>query len=86
MWNGAAGAHMVRVFNSDLAHVFSFIREDENGAVFAVFNISPDARTVTLADSPANGDFTDFFSGESVTFGEGTELALQPWDYRVYIR
>ena len=86
LWNGAAGAPMVRVFNSDLAHVFSFIREDENGAVFAVFNISPDARTVTLDDSPANGDFTDFFSGASVTFDKGSELALQPWDYRVYIR
>ena len=86
LWNGAAGAPMVRVFNSDLSHVFSFIREDENGAVFAVFNISPDTRTVTLADSPANGDFTDFFSGEPVTIKEGTGLALQPWDYRVYIR
>ncbi len=86
LWNGAAGAPMVRVFNSDLAHVFSFIREDENGGVFAVFNISPEARSVTIADGPAYGEFRDFFSGELATVDQATRLDLPPWGFRVFVR
>lgn len=86
LWNGAAGAPMLRVFNSDLGHVFSFVRADENGAVFAVFNISPELRTVRFADGPEYGEFTEFFSGDAVTVDADTELTLDPWGYRVYVR
>ena len=86
LWNGAAGAPMVRVFNSDLAHVFSFMRADENGAVFAVFNISPEARTVTIMEGPAYGDFEDFFSGEPATIDRDTALTLPPWGFKVFVR
>ncbi|MEJ2275634.1 MAG: alpha-amylase family glycosyl hydrolase [Woeseiaceae bacterium] len=86
LWNGAAGAPMMRVFNSDPDHVFSFIRADENGAVLAVFNISPAARTVTITAGPAYGNFDDYFSGESVTIAGDTELALPPWGFRVFVR
>ncbi len=86
LWNGASGAPMRRVFNSDLGHVFSFVREDDNGGVFAVFNISPDPRTVTIAEGPACGDYEDFFSGAPATIDDATLLDLPPWGYRVFVR
>ena len=86
LWNGAAGAPMLRVFNDDLAHVFSFVRRDGNGAVFAVFNISPVERTVHFTAGPAAGDYTDFFKGDAVSVDDTTELTLGPWGYRVYVR
>jgi Alpha amylase, C-terminal all-beta domain len=74
------------VFNDDLAHVFSFVRRDGNGAVFAVFNISPVERTVHFTAGPAGGDYTDFFKGDAVSVDDTTELTLEPWGYRVYVR
>ena len=86
LWNGAAGAPMIRVFNTDLGHVFSFVRQDDNSGVFAVFNISPDLRSVTFSNGPAFGDYTDFFADSSVTIDSTTELALRPWGFKVYVR
>jgi glycosidase len=85
LWNGAAGAPMVRVFSNDLAHVFSFIREDSNGAVFSVFNISPEERTVKFLDGPAIGEYRDFFADEAVRIDNDTELSLPPWGFKVYV-
>ena len=86
LWNAAWGARMVRVVNDNLAHVLSFVRQNERDKVFAVFNLCPDSRRVSFPETLHHGNYTDFFNGQSVTFGDATTLDLEPWGYRVFVR
>lgn len=61
--NGAWGARMIRVPNTDPSRVLSFVRRDTGSAVFAVFNFSPEARTVSFADSLHHGPWQEALEG-----------------------
>lgn len=86
LWNGGWGALMVRVPNDAESEVLSFVRQHERDGVFAVFNLSPEPRTVSFGDELHQGEYTDFSSGEGVVFGPDTRLDIEPWGYRVYVR
>ncbi len=86
LWNGDWGARMVQVVNNAPGTVFSFVRMNDHDRVFAVFNFSPEPRTVKFTDGPAAGRYTDFFSGTKVEVGADTEMTLPPWSYRVLVR
>jgi hypothetical protein len=94
LWNGAWGAPMTRVPNSDESHVLSFVRlataDDPSGAaedvVFAVFNFSAQPRTVSFGVGPHPGGYRDALSGEAVDVTADTSLDLRPWSFRVLTR
>ncbi|MFI2813011.1 MULTISPECIES: alpha-amylase family glycosyl hydrolase [Microbulbifer] len=86
LWNGAAGATMVRVPNSQPQQVFSFVRENDRDKVFAVMNFSGEPRQVSFSDTLFPGAYTELFSQQVVELDKGFTLALQPWEYRVYVR
>ena len=86
LWNGAWGARMVHVPNNHPEKVFSFVRQNEQDKVFAVLNLSPVPLQVTFVDYLYHGRYSDFFGGGTVTLDEKTRLALEPWDYRVYVK
>ena len=77
---------MVKVPNDAESGVLSFGRENERDKVFAVFNLSPEPRAVTLGETLYCGSCTDFSSGASVTFDSLARLDLEPWGYRIYVR
>ncbi|WP_291845105.1 alpha-amylase family glycosyl hydrolase [Maricaulis sp.] len=85
LWAGAAGAAMQAVPNSQDGAVFSFVRRDENGAVLTVINFSDAPLTATLGDGPHAGAYRDWQSGEVLTFTDRTDLALAPWQARVFV-
>lgn len=85
LWNGRWGAMMVHVPNDRLAQVLSFVRQDANDKVFAVFNLSPKAQTVRFEQTLFHGDYIEHFSRESATLDAATALELKPWEYRVYV-
>jgi len=66
--------------------VLSFVRSNQQDKVFAVFNFSARAQTVSFKHAPFEGQYRDYFSGEAVEMKASTELALQPWGYRVYVK
>lgn len=90
LWNGRFGAPMINVPTSDPAHVISFVRAHPGDAdvaasrIFAIFNLSPDVRTVELHEGLFPGDYTDVFTGDLVRFEVEAAIELEPWDYRVY--
>ena len=86
LWNAAWGARMVNAPNNALNQVLSFVRQNERDHVFAVFNFSDRPQVVTFDEALHHGDYTDFFSGEPVTFDAGTRLEIERWGYRLYIR
>ncbi|MEM6326802.1 MAG: alpha-amylase family glycosyl hydrolase [Bacteroidota bacterium] len=83
--NAAWGARMVRVVNSDLAHVLSFVREDTEAKVLALFNLSAEAREVTLSDGPYVGEYRQPLGGDPVRLGTEARVALEPWGWRVLV-
>jgi len=84
LWNGRWGAKMVNIPNSSGEEVFSFVRANEKDRIFAVFNFSARALTVTFGESLYHGDYRDFSTGEGVSLAEDAVFELQPWSYRLF--
>ncbi len=86
LWNGQWGATMIRVWNSRPDDVLSFVRENDADKVFAVINFTPELQSVTFSDAPFAGAYTEYFSGNAIDIDSSTQLDLEPWGYRVYVR
>lgn len=85
LWNARWGARMIRVPNSDEAKVLSFVRQNTQDKVFVVINFSDKRQTVTLRESLYHGAYTDYFSGQPVTFSGDAQFTLDAWAYRVFV-
>jgi glycosidase len=86
LWNAHWGARMIKVGNTAPDQVLSFVRQNEQDKVFAVFNFSALPQQVTFIDRLCHGSYTEYFSAEKVSVDGGTRLELSPWDYRVYVK
>lgn len=86
LWNGAAGARMVSVVNTAPRKVFSFVRFGDDGGVFVVINFTPESQTVKFKERLHFGAYQEYFSGDETEFGNESEVQLEPWGYRVYLR
>jgi glycosidase len=86
LWNGAAGARMVPVINSAPERVLSFVRINDEGGVFAVFNFSGQRQEVTFTEGPHHGAYADFATGAAASFDANSRLTVEPWSYRVFVR
>ncbi|MBI1392649.1 MAG: alpha-amylase [Alphaproteobacteria bacterium] len=86
LWNGAAGARMVSVVNSEPQKVLSFVRFGGEDGVFALMNFSGEALTVSFPEALHHGDYVDYFADSPARFDAATTLDLKPYDYRVYVK
>jgi glycosidase len=86
LWNAQWGARMIDVPNSAPQHVLSFVRQDEQNKVFALFNFSQQKRRVTFDSELSPGRYTDFATGQSVELRAGDAVELPAWGYQVLTR
>ena len=86
LWNGRWGATMIPVPNSAPGNVFSFVRQNENDKVFAVFNFSAETQTVRFEETLFPGDYNDWLSGESAALKTNSGMELEPWSFRVLVK
>jgi glycosidase len=84
--NGVWGARMIEVGTTDRPAVLAFVRKAGDDAVVGVFNLTQDARSVTLLEGPVAGSYVDFDSGDDVPLDTGTSLEVGPWGYRLLVR
>ena len=82
--NGERGGEVVWLGPADDASVLAFMRTRVGDRVLVVLNLSGAAHEIELTGSSYVGEYTDVFTGEVVTFYEGTTMDLDPWEYRVY--
>ncbi len=68
------------------ANVFSFVRENDQDKVFAVFNFSGNPVTVSFSGDLHHDVYREFLSGAQVTLDEDSQLELAPWSNRVYVK
>lgn len=86
LWNAAWGARMIDVPNSAHNQVLSFVRQNEQDKVFSVINFSAHTQTIRFSDRLYHGAYREYFSGEQVTLDESSQLKLEPWGYRVFVK
>ncbi len=85
LWNAPWGARMVRVPNSDKTKILSFVRQNADHKVFAVFNFSAEPVTAGFTEPLFTGAYTDFGSGETVDFAADATVDLEPWGYHIFV-
>jgi glycosidase len=86
LWNGHWGATMIQVPNNLPKEIFSFVRQNEKDKVFAVFNFSNKTQKVKFNDALYVGQYHDFSNNKVVVLNADTELVVQPWEYKVYVK
>ena len=85
LWNAHWGARMIRVPNDQITNVLSFVRQNSDEKIFAVFNFSAAPVTVRFTEALGNGSYVDFDSGDAVTVDDDTALAMPACSYRVLL-
>lgn len=86
LWNGRHGARMVKVENSAPKAVFSFTRFGQEDGIFLLLNLSNERQSVTFPESLHHGNYVEYFSQQAFRFDADSEVAIEPWGYRVYVR
>lgn len=86
LWNAKWGGRMVQVVNNAPLQVLSFVRQNQEDKVFAVFNFSAQQQAVHFKDSLFVGKYTDYLSGAQIEFSASTPLELKPWEYHIFVR
>ena len=85
LWNGTSGGASKFLETSSPAKVLAFVREKGKNQVVAVFNFSAAPVEFTL-QMPQDGEFKEYFSGEMVKLGKESNLKLDKWGYKVFVR
>ncbi|MCB0375831.1 MAG: alpha-glucosidase C-terminal domain-containing protein, partial [Sinomicrobium sp.] len=83
VWGGEYGGMPMRI-NAE-PNVYAFKRVKDGNTVIGVINFSAEAQTMTLTDAAAAGTYNDYFSGASYTLAAGQPLALEPWQYLIFV-
>ena len=82
--NGQWGARMSQVLTDNPKQVFAWVREADGNKVFGLFNLSDRPVTAKLTDAHAAGEYTPFRGDAAARFAAGSEIALEPWEYRLF--
>ena len=85
LWNGKWGAPMQHVPNTQANQVLSFVRQNQQQKLFAVFNFSAQPQKVRFAESLYQGNYVEYFTQTPASLSSETELTLAPWSYRVFV-
>lgn len=85
LWNGTSGGASNFLATNAPAKVLAFMREKDKNQVVAVFNFSAEPVEFTL-QMPQDGEFRDYFSGEMVKLVKESNLKLDKWGYKVFVR
>ena len=85
LWNGKWGAPMQHVPNNQANQVLSFVRQNQQQKLFAVFNFSAQPQKVRFAESLYHGNYVEYFTQTQKSLSSETELTLAPWSYRVFV-
>jgi hypothetical protein len=86
LWNAHWGARMIHVPNSAPSKVFSFVRQNQQDKVFAVFNFSTEPQNVSFEESLFHGKYTEYMSGQPTELSAAAQIELQPWHYRIFVK
>ncbi|GGW94802.1 alpha-amylase family glycosyl hydrolase [Alteromonas halophila] len=85
LWNGAFGARMIQVPNSDMEKVLSFVRQQGPHKVFVILNLSASPVSVTFNEDLFTGRYTDSYLRRKREFRHDSVVDLSGWQYQIWI-
>lgn len=85
LWNPGFGGTMEIIENNQTDKVLSFVRKKDKNEIVVILNLSNEKLEVELGAIKKGKDFTDFQSGETVSFVNPVEK-LSAWEYKIYYR
>lgn len=85
LWNGTSGGASKFLATNAAAKVLAFVREKDENQVVSVFNFSAEPVEATV-QLPQEGEYKEYFTGESVKLGKETNLKLDKWGYKVFVK
>lgn len=80
------GAPMRLLPHDDAERLLAFVRENEDNSVVALLNLSPETVVAKPDFTGAEGEYTDFATGERRTVNVGDEYEMKGWSYIILTR
>ena len=71
-----------RILTSDDLKILAFEREKSGNKIIFVSNLTKANAAFT---APIEGIFTDYMSGQKITFAKDQKLNFKPWEYKILI-
>jgi glycosidase len=83
----ATGAPEIRIPSTKNSHAYALLRETKTGKVLLVANLTAENLTdVALGHPSLKGQWTDAFSGESLSLTASPTFDLPSWNYKLLIQ
>lgn len=86
LYAGEKGATMHLLPHDDAEHLLAFVRENEDNAVVALLNLSPETVVAKPDFAGVEGEYTDFIAGKPHTLNTGDEYEMKGWTYMIFTR
>ena len=86
LWNGTMGAPLIKLAGKVSDRVYAFHRTNEDHSVIVILNFSTDSTTVSLNTEALPYRYKDVFLGSTLTMSPNLNVALGPWDYKIYTK
>jgi cyclomaltodextrinase / maltogenic alpha-amylase / neopullulanase len=86
LWNGKEGGNIALVSAPGDKSVYSFIREKGSSKIFVVFNLSNAPAERELSSGRIKGAYTNYFTGEKISFTGKDSFKLKPWEYLIFVK
>jgi hypothetical protein len=83
LWNGAKGKEPVRIETNSDQYIFAFTRQYEKDRLCALFNLSNQQRTFSVAGSSYSGLYKDVFNDSLITLTDNFSMTLPAWGYKI---
>ena len=84
--NGKQGGKLIEVNSNNDSTVYSFTRENDKDKIFVVFNMNSKPVDVSLTGKEIAGRYKELFTGESIELKNSTDIKLEPWGYKVFVK
>jgi 1,4-alpha-glucan branching enzyme len=79
---GKKAASYTKISTSDDTKILAFERAKENNKVIYIGNLS---KTNVSFTSAFEGKFTDYMTGEKVSYSKNQKFTFKPWEYKILI-
>lgn len=86
LWHAKWDSRMVKVRNKYESEVFSFVRQNEQDKVLAVFNFSDEAKTVEFKENLYYDTYQQFINDKEVSMVANLILDLKPCAFQIFIK
>jgi glycosidase len=86
LWNGDFGGKMQKISTNRDNKVFAYSREKNGNQVVVFLNLTRKPVQFKPDLKGLEGEYSEYFSGEKVTFPLSVKSTLDPWGYKVYIK